>query len=244
MTSGFRGERFERGSREPGLSPRGRGDLDELLAELCADPRAPLFEIGPPHLARALSGAFASWEARAELRRAEVELRHVHRLELAVLLRSASQLRAGGESCGALFPYEPPSAPTPRAFAARAVEVLEGLRLDGLELSGAGLLAQLLRSDPVRWPGAVELARAAGYYACWAADEAEPVERHRAATMALAFAGDELYGVGASAVQIHAGIGFTWEHDIHLFYKRLLTLQQTGGGSVDQLEELASIALD
>ena len=91
---------------------------------------------------------------------------------------------------------------------------------------------------------AVELARAAGYYACWAADAADAAERHRAATMALAFAGDELYAVGASAVQIHAGIGFTWEHDLHLFYKRLLTLQQTGGGSVDQLEELASIALD
>ncbi|HEU5301546.1 MAG TPA: acyl-CoA dehydrogenase family protein [Acidimicrobiia bacterium] len=105
---------------------------------------------------------------------------------------------------------------------------------------GSFQAVQHLCADMLR---AVELARAAGYYACWAADEADPAERHRAATMALAFAGDELYGVGASAVQIHAGIGFTWEHDLHLFYKRLLTLQQTGGGSVDQLEELASIAL-
>jgi alkylation response protein AidB-like acyl-CoA dehydrogenase len=97
------------------------------------------------------------------------------------------------------------------------------------------LCADMLRS--------VELARAAGYYACWAADSADAAECHRAATMALAFAADELYSVGASAVQVHAGVGFTWEHDIHLFYKRLLTLQQTGGGTIDQLEELASIAL-
>jgi alkylation response protein AidB-like acyl-CoA dehydrogenase len=90
---------------------------------------------------------------------------------------------------------------------------------------------------------AVELARAAAYYACWAIDDADPDERHRAATMALAFAADELYAVGAGAVQVHAGVGFTWEHDIHLFYKRLLTLQHAGGGSLDQLEELASIAL-
>ena len=62
--------------------------------------------------------------------------------------------------------------------------------------------------------------------------------------MALAYAADDLYGVGASAIQVHAGVGFTWEHDIHLFYKRLLTLQHTGGGAVDQLEELASIVLD
>jgi alkylation response protein AidB-like acyl-CoA dehydrogenase len=62
--------------------------------------------------------------------------------------------------------------------------------------------------------------------------------------MALAFAADDLYEVGASAIQVHGGIGFTWEHDIHLFYKRLLTLQHTGGGTVDQLEALATIVLD
>jgi alkylation response protein AidB-like acyl-CoA dehydrogenase len=97
------------------------------------------------------------------------------------------------------------------------------------------LCADMLRS--------VELARAAGYYACWAADAAPPAERHRAATMALAFAGEELAQVGASAVQVHGGIGFTWEHDIHLFYKRLLTLHAVGGGPVDQLEELATIVI-
>jgi acyl-CoA dehydrogenase len=97
------------------------------------------------------------------------------------------------------------------------------------------LCADMLRS--------VELARAAGYYACWAADSADSAECHRAATMALAFAADELYSVGAGAVQVHAGVGYTWEHDVQLFYKRLLTLQSTGGGTIDQLEELATIAL-
>jgi len=106
---------------------------------------------------------------------------------------------------------------------------------------GSFQAVQHLCADMLR---AVELARAAGYYACWAADDAPASERRRAATIALAFATDDLYGVGASAVQVHGGIGFTWEHDIHLFYKRLLTLQQAGGGSVDQLEELARIIID
>jgi alkylation response protein AidB-like acyl-CoA dehydrogenase len=106
---------------------------------------------------------------------------------------------------------------------------------------GSFQAVQHLCADMLR---AVELARAAGYYACWAADDASAEERHRAATIALAFATDDLYGVGASAVQVHGGIGFTWEHDIHLFYKRLLTLQQAGGGSVDQLEELARLVID
>ena len=62
--------------------------------------------------------------------------------------------------------------------------------------------------------------------------------------MALAYAGDGLYEVGANAIQVHGGVGYTWEHDAHLFYKRLLTLQGLGGGSTDQLEELATIVLD
>lgn len=105
---------------------------------------------------------------------------------------------------------------------------------------GSFQAVQHLCADMLR---AVELARVAGYYACWASDAAEPGERHRAATMALAFAADGLAAVGAATIQVHGGVGFTWEHDAHLFYKRLLTLQQVGGGSVDQLQELASIVL-
>ncbi|MGZ6974801.1 MAG: acyl-CoA dehydrogenase family protein [Acidimicrobiia bacterium] len=106
---------------------------------------------------------------------------------------------------------------------------------------GSFQAVQHLCADMLR---AVELARAAAYYACWACDAADETERHRAATMAQAFADDSLYEVGASAIQVFGGVGFTWEHDIHLFYKRLLSLQQYAGGSIDQLEELATIVLD
>jgi alkylation response protein AidB-like acyl-CoA dehydrogenase len=106
---------------------------------------------------------------------------------------------------------------------------------------GAFQAVQHLCADMLR---NVELARAAGYYACWALDAADRTEAHRAATMALAFAGDGLYQVGADTIQVHGGVGYTWEHDAHLFYKRLLTLQGLGGGSTDQLEELATIVLD
>jgi alkylation response protein AidB-like acyl-CoA dehydrogenase len=91
---------------------------------------------------------------------------------------------------------------------------------------------------------AVELGRAAAYYACWACDAADPAERERAVAIAAAYAGDALYGVGASAIQVLGGIGFTWEHDAHLYYKRLLTLQQAGGPPHAHLERLASIVLD
>jgi alkylation response protein AidB-like acyl-CoA dehydrogenase len=90
---------------------------------------------------------------------------------------------------------------------------------------------------------ALELGRAGGYYALWACDAAEPAERHRAALMAKAFAGDAFPKIGASAIQIFGGVGFTWEHDAHLFYKRLLTLQQAYGDATDFLEELAGLVL-
>ena len=105
---------------------------------------------------------------------------------------------------------------------------------------GSFQAVQHLCADMLR---AVELARAGAYYACWAADAADPAERHRAATIAQAFAADELYTVGASLIQVHGGIGFTWEHDAHLYYKRLLTLKELAGGSPGQLEELASLVL-
>ena len=106
---------------------------------------------------------------------------------------------------------------------------------------GSFQAVQHLCADMLR---AVELARAGAYYACWAADAGDAAERHRAATMAQAFAADELYGVGASLIQVHGGIGFTWEHDAHLYYKRLLTLKELAGGTPGQLEELASLILD
>ena len=89
----------------------------------------------------------------------------------------------------------------------------------------------------------LELGRAGAYYALWAADEASPAEAHRAATMAKAFAGDAFFRIGANAIQVFGGIGFTWEHDVHLFYKRLLTLQQAHGTATEHLEELADLVL-
>ncbi|MBV8979801.1 MAG: acyl-CoA/acyl-ACP dehydrogenase [Acidimicrobiia bacterium] len=90
---------------------------------------------------------------------------------------------------------------------------------------------------------ALELGRAGAYYALWACDAADPAERHRAALMAKAFAADAFPRIGASAIQIFGGVGFTWEHDVHLFYKRLLTLQQAYGDATDALEELATVVL-
>jgi alkylation response protein AidB-like acyl-CoA dehydrogenase len=65
----------------------------------------------------------------------------------------------------------------------------------------------------------VEGARSASYYAAWTA-EAEPETLALAASMAKAYASDAGWRVCTSALQVHGGIGFTWEHDLHFFLKR------------------------
>jgi alkylation response protein AidB-like acyl-CoA dehydrogenase len=108
---------------------------------------------------------------------------------------------------------------------------------------GSFQAVQHLCADMLR---AVELSRAGAYYALWAASEpsdAGPAERHRAATMVSAYTGEWLPWVGASAIQVFGGVGFTWEHEAHLYYKRLLTLPHALGGPAEQLEELARLVL-
>jgi alkylation response protein AidB-like acyl-CoA dehydrogenase len=61
--------------------------------------------------------------------------------------------------------------------------------------------------------------RAATYYAAWAAD-ADPQRLPMAAAMAKAWTSDAGRSVTGSAIQLHGGIGFTWEADVHWLYKR------------------------
>jgi alkylation response protein AidB-like acyl-CoA dehydrogenase len=65
----------------------------------------------------------------------------------------------------------------------------------------------------------VEGARSLCYWAGWALDH-DPEVAVRAASMAKAYASDAGFRVTASALQVHGGIGFTWEHDLHFFLKR------------------------
>jgi alkylation response protein AidB-like acyl-CoA dehydrogenase len=90
----------------------------------------------------------------------------------------------------------------------------------------------------------VELARAGLHYALWAQDAGEPGEAHRAAVMCKAFVAETFPQIGANAIQIFGGAGFTWEYDIQLYYKRLLSTQMTWGGSEVWLEELATLVID
>jgi alkylation response protein AidB-like acyl-CoA dehydrogenase len=83
----------------------------------------------------------------------------------------------------------------------------------------------------------VELARSGVLHALWAADAAQPGERHLAAMRAKAYAG-QLAIVADTAIQVFGGIGYTWEHDAHLYLKRLLGWSAFHGSSDKYLQEV------
>jgi alkylation response protein AidB-like acyl-CoA dehydrogenase len=87
----------------------------------------------------------------------------------------------------------------------------------------------------------VEGARSLVYYAGWAAGAA-PDEFSLAASMAKAYASDAGWNVTAASLQVHGGIGFTWEHDLHWFLKRAKTDGVLYGSARDHRERVAELA--
>jgi alkylation response protein AidB-like acyl-CoA dehydrogenase len=87
----------------------------------------------------------------------------------------------------------------------------------------------------------VEGARSVTYYAGWALDH-EPESAPLAAAMAKAYASDAGWRVSAAALQVHGGIGFTWEHDLHFFLKRARANAAALGDSRWHRERVADLA--
>jgi alkylation response protein AidB-like acyl-CoA dehydrogenase len=87
----------------------------------------------------------------------------------------------------------------------------------------------------------VEGSRSAAYYAGWTAD-AEPDSLPLAASMAKSYASDAGWRVTAASLQVHGGIGFTWEHDLHFFLKRAKVDGLLYGGATEHRERVASLS--
>ena len=88
-----------------------------------------------------------------------------------------------------------------------------------------------------------ENARSATYFAAWAAD-ADPDALPLAAAIAKAAASDAGTRVTHDSLQVHGGIGFTWEHDIHLFLKRARVNAAMFGDARWHRERVARLVVD
>jgi len=76
----------------------------------------------------------------------------------------------------------------------------------------------------------VEAATSTAYYAAWAV-AASPEELPVVAPLALGVGADAAWHAAAESIQLHGGIGFTWEHDAHLYFKRATTTRLLLGDS-------------
>jgi alkylation response protein AidB-like acyl-CoA dehydrogenase len=88
-----------------------------------------------------------------------------------------------------------------------------------------------------------ELARSLAYWAAWSVaedDEQAPI----AAAAAKAYASDAAVISCERSIQVHGGIGFTWEHVLHEYYKRALWIQAYDGYPRKQRAKIAAWLLD
>ena len=86
----------------------------------------------------------------------------------------------------------------------------------------------------------VENAKSITYYAAWAVDENLP-DATLAVSMAKACVSDAYRRVAGAGIQLHGGIGFPWEHDLHLYFKRAKSSEFTFGDATHHRERVAQL---
>jgi alkylation response protein AidB-like acyl-CoA dehydrogenase len=174
------------------------------------------------------------------------ELAELGFLDRAVLFEEAGRANRGEE-------FFDPEAPEGERLAAVALEAT-GIAQRALELAVEHARTRVQFGRPIGAYEAVshpladtyvesELARSLAYWAAWCLaedDEEAPV----AAAAAKSFAGDVAVTACERAIQVLGGIGFTWEHPLHTYYKRALWIQAYGGYSRELRARIAARLLD
>jgi alkylation response protein AidB-like acyl-CoA dehydrogenase len=174
------------------------------------------------------------------------ELAELGFLDRAVLFEEAGRANRGEEFFDA-------AAPEHERLAALALEA-SGIAQRALELAVEHAKTRQQFGRPIGVYQAVshplantyveaELARSLAYWAAWCvaeSDEQTPI----AVAAAKSYAGDAAVAACERAIQVLGGVGFTWEHPLHTYYKRALWIQAHGGYSRDQRAKIAAWLLD
>jgi alkylation response protein AidB-like acyl-CoA dehydrogenase len=101
---------------------------------------------------------------------------------------------------------------------------------------------QAIRHKSVDMLHQLELARVGSHYAAWTSDVDDPA-RERAAAMAKGFIGEAAVYISGEDIQIHGGVGFTWDCDAHFFFKRAKMSDAMLGAQGWQRRRLADLVL-
>jgi alkylation response protein AidB-like acyl-CoA dehydrogenase len=88
-----------------------------------------------------------------------------------------------------------------------------------------------------------ESSRSAAYYAAWTLEENAP-DAALAVSIAKMYASDASRAVGNRGIQVHGGMGFTWENDLHLYYRRAKASETMFGDATFHRERIARLTID
>src|SRR5215472_8672571 len=88
-----------------------------------------------------------------------------------------------------------------------------------------------------------ESARSAVYYAAWALEQNAP-DAASAVSIAKLYTSEASRTVGNRGIQVHGGMGFTWENDLHLYYRRAKASETAFGDATVHRERLARMVID
>ncbi|MGH9745015.1 MAG: acyl-CoA dehydrogenase family protein [Candidatus Acidiferrales bacterium] len=88
-----------------------------------------------------------------------------------------------------------------------------------------------------------ESSRSAAYYAAWALEENAP-DASVAVSIAKMYSSDAGRTVGNRGIQVHGGMGFTWENDVHLYYRRAKSSETAFGDARFHRERIARLVID
>ena len=88
-----------------------------------------------------------------------------------------------------------------------------------------------------------ESSRSAVYYAAWALEQNAP-DASAAVSIAKMYASDASRTVGNRGIQVHGGMGFTWENDLHLYYRRAKSSETMFGDATFHRERIARLVID
>jgi alkylation response protein AidB-like acyl-CoA dehydrogenase len=174
----------------------------------------------------ALSRNGASAWTQEELRGAELDF-----LDRAVLFEEFGRAGQGAS-------YFDPERPENEQLATLSVEAV-GIAAKALELGVEHAKSRHQFGRPIGVYQAVshaladtyvetELARSLAYWAAWCVTEGDE-QAPTAVASAKSYCSDVAVAACERSIQIHGGIGFTWEHVLHRYYKRALEIQAFGG---------------
>jgi alkylation response protein AidB-like acyl-CoA dehydrogenase len=174
------------------------------------------------------------------------ELADLGFLDRAVLYEEAGRANRGDEFFDA-------SAPESEQLAALSLEAV-GIAAKALELAVEYAKTREQFGKPIGTYQAVshklsdtyvetELARSLAYWAAWCVAEGDE-QVDVACAAAKVFCADSAVAACERSIQVHGGIGFTWEHVLHEYYKRALSIQAKHGYASKHRARIASYLLD